>query len=75
MIHVVGKVMLEVGGDSWKRKLIVISMDVARNMIGRHRGAITRLAEGTLKGFYRVWCEANQLDLVVQDVLSGFFEE
>jgi hypothetical protein len=54
----------------WKSKLVGISTDGAASMAGRLSGAVTRLACGTLSGFYRVWCGAHQLDLVIQNVMS-----
>jgi hypothetical protein len=44
-------------------------------MTGRHSGAVTRFAEGTLPGFYRIWCAAHQLDLVIQSVISSRCED
>jgi hypothetical protein len=63
--------MQEVGGECWRENLVGIATDGARNMTGQHSGAVTRLAEGTLPGFRRIWCAAHQLDLVIQSVISS----
>lgn len=75
MNQVVEKVMLEVGGETWKRKRIGIATDEACNMTSRHRGAVKMISEGTFTGFYQVCCAAHQLDLVVQDVVSGLCKD
>ena len=54
--------------DNWRKKMISASTDGASNMQGRHQGAVTRLDQVCNGGFYRVWCGAHQLDLVVQDI-------
>jgi hypothetical protein len=71
MAKILEKVMLEVGGESWRETLVGIATEGARNMTGRHSGAVTRMVEGTLPGFYRIWCAAHQLDLVIQSVISS----
>ena len=38
-------------------------------MYGRYQGAVARLDPVCLDGFYRIWCGAYQLDLVVQALL------
>ena len=48
--------------EKWKKKLISVSTDGASNMHGRHQGAVTRLDQVCLDGFYRIWCGAHQLD-------------
>jgi hypothetical protein len=54
----------------WKSKLIGISSDGASNMTGSISGVVTRLCGVSLRGCYRVWCCAHQLDLVVQKSFS-----
>ena len=54
--------------DNWKKKMISVSTDGASNMQGHHQGAVTRLDEVCYDGFYRIWCGAHQLDLVVQAI-------
>jgi hypothetical protein len=71
MANVVDALMIELCGREWKGKLIGIVTDGARNMTGRHSSAVTRLASGAFPGFYRIWCGAHQLDLVIQEVMSG----
>jgi hypothetical protein len=75
MAQIVEKVMLEVGGECWRENLVGIATEGARNMTGRHSWEVTRLAEGTLPGFYRIWCAAHQLDLVIQSVISSLCED
>jgi hypothetical protein len=75
MAQTVEKVMLEVGGECWRENLVGIATDGARNMTGRHSGAVTRLEEGTLSGFYRIWYAAHQLDLVIKSVISSLCED
>lgn len=52
-----------------KGKLIDISTDGVHNMAGRHTGAVTRPAKGTLPGFFREWYAAHQLDPVVHEFI------
>ena len=54
--------------NNWKSKLISVSTDGASNMHGRFQGAVTRLDDVCLPGFYRIWCGAHQLDLVIQSI-------
>jgi hypothetical protein len=75
MAGVVNALMIELCGCEWKVKLIGIATDGAKNMTERHSGAVTRLAIGTLPGFYRIWCAANQLDLFIQEVMSCLCED
>jgi hypothetical protein len=75
MAQVVAKVMLEVSGEYWREKIVGIATEGARNMTGRRSGAVTRLAEGTLPGLYRVWCALHQLGLVLQGVISSLCED
>lgn len=44
-------------------------------MSGRHSGAVTQKAEGTLPSFYRMRYAAHQIDHVIQDVISGSCDE
>jgi hypothetical protein len=75
MAQIVEKAMLEVGGECWRENLVGIATEGARNMTERHSGAVTRLVEGTLPGFYRIWCAAHQLDLVIQSVIASLCED
>jgi hypothetical protein len=54
MAGVVDALMIELCGGEWKGKLVGIATDGARNKTRRHSGAVTRLASGTLPGFYRI---------------------
>jgi hypothetical protein len=62
-------------GESWKSKLFGICTDGAGNMTGRESGAVTHLASGAFPRFFRVWCAAHQLHLVIQDVMSALCDE
>jgi len=55
--------------ENWKKKMISDLTDGASNMHGQHQGAVTSLKEVCSDGFYRIWCGARQLDLVVQAIL------
>lgn len=64
--------------SSSKAKFLSVSADGERNMTGRYTGAVTKLEDLALPGFFRTWCVARQLELViqfcVQQVLtSGFY--
>ena len=54
--------------DNWKKKMISVSTDGALKMQGRHQGAVTRLDQVCLDGFYCIWCGAHQLGLIVQAI-------
>ena len=54
--------------SNWRKKLISVSTDGASNMQGRYQGAVTRLDDVCCDGFYRIWCGAHQLDLVIQSI-------
>jgi hypothetical protein len=75
MTQVMAKVMLEVGGEYWREKIVGIATEGARNMTGRHSGAVTRMAEGTFPGLYRVWCALHQLGFVLQGVISSLWKD
>ena len=40
-------------------------------MVGRVRGAVTRIEQICANPIYRVWCEAHQLDLAVHDAFDA----
>jgi hypothetical protein len=44
-------------------------------MTGRVSGAVDHLAAGTFPAFFRVWCAAHQLNLVIQDAMSALCDE
>jgi hypothetical protein len=73
--NVVSDLLRVLCGSAWKRKLVGVCTDGARNMTGKISGAVTQLALGTLPGFFRVWCAAQQLDLVIQKVMSKILSE
>ena len=61
---------------SWKNKLIGVTTDGAANMTGRHRGVVTRIqSEALPEGFYRIWCALHQLDIVVQNCVTKYFND
>lgn len=58
----------------WRLRLIGSSTDGAGNMTGCSVGFTTRLA-GEVEGmFYRVWCLAHQLDLVIKIAMNDIFD-
>lgn len=67
--------LLDVLCADWKNKLIAVTTDGASNMTGCHVGLVTQLQRLSKPGFYRVWCAAHQLDLLVQDGLASMFDE
>jgi hypothetical protein len=75
MAGVVDALTTELCGCEWNGKLIGVATDGARNMTGRHSGAVTRFSIGTLPGFYCIWYAAHQLDLVSQEVMSCLRDE
>lgn len=58
---------------TWREKIIGSSTDGAPNMTGCNVGFTTRLATaaGNDRAFYRVWCLAHQLDLIVKASLHS----
>ena len=59
---------------SWKTKLIGVTTDGAANMTGRHRGVVTKIQNSALPiGFYHIWCAMHQLDIVVQNSVTTYF--
>ena len=59
----------------WEKKLIGFILDGASNLTGCVHGLGTRIGNEACAGFYRVWCAAHQLDLVMQDVLKSMHNE
>lgn len=59
----------------WKNKLIAVTTDGASNMTGCHVRMVSQLLRLAKPGFYRVWCAAHQLDLLVQNGLASMFDE
>lgn len=61
---------------SWTQRLLSTCSDGARNMTGRVRGIVSRVATAVEahEGYrlLRFWCGAHQLDLVVQRTVSKF---
>lgn len=55
----------------WKVKLIGSTTDRSPTMKGFQVGFSTRLANAVSGGFYRVWCLAHQLDLIIQEALQA----
>ena len=60
---------------SWRSKIIGVTTDGASNMVGRYVGVATQIQNASLPGFYRVWCAAHQLDLIVQARLKQMYHE
>lgn len=61
--------------DTWRHKLISVATDGASNMHGSIKGAVSRFDKETLPGFYRVWCMAHQLDLVIRHLMQSLLQE
>jgi hypothetical protein len=61
--------------SGWKQKLISVSTDGASNMTGSQQGLVTRIDRECLPGFYRIWCGAHQLDLVVQSIFVQLLDD
>ena len=59
---------------SWKTKLIGVTTDGATNMTGRHWDVVTKIQNSTLpNGFYCIWCALHQLDIVIQNFVTTYF--
>jgi hypothetical protein len=59
----------------WEDYLLSTCSDGARNMLGRSRGIVARIAQRSNAAghtFIRFWCGAHQLDLVVAKVVQAF---
>jgi len=57
---------------SWKEKLIGSTTDGAPNMAGCNVGFTTQLANAIGgQAFYRVWCLAHQLDIIIKGALHA----
>ena len=64
---------------TWTLRLISTSSDGARNMIGRVKGIVSRIAPHVVQdsgcALVRIWCGAHQLDLAVQKQIKQFCDE
>jgi hypothetical protein len=58
----------------WRTKLIGSSTDGAANMTGYNVGLSTRLADDVEFKFYRVWCLAHQLELLIKVSMTDIFD-
>lgn len=67
--------ILDVLCPNWKEKVIGVTTDGASNMTGRYVEIVTQIQRLANDGFYRIWCAAHQLDLVVQDRFKSMFNE
>lgn len=52
----------------WKQKLISISTDGSSHTAGSQQELVSCVDRACLPGFYRAWCSAHHLDLVVQAI-------
>ena len=52
----------------WKQKLISISTDGFSHTAGSQQELVSCVDRACLPGFYRAWCSAYHLDLVVQAI-------
>lgn len=62
-------------GNVLKHTLVSVAKDAARNMTGRLSGAVTRFERDTFPSFFRVWCGAHQLDLIIQELMAGQLQD
>jgi len=68
---------LDVLRPGWKVHLLGVSSDGARNMTGCVSGVVTRLSNAMHNEcpLTRVWCEAHQLDLVMEHIMDTIVKE
>jgi len=68
--------VLDVLCPDWKHRLIGVTTDGASNMTGKNIGLVTRIQNVVLEDsdFYRVWCGAHQLDLVVKKAVNNLYD-
>ena len=68
------KQVLDALCSDWRDRLIGITTDGAMNMVGKFRGLATNLQHSVTNksDFYRVWCGAHQLYLVVKISKTSF---
>lgn len=64
MFKIVENLFLALDKD-WQKKLIGVPSDGAADMTGVNEGVASKIGRVALPGFFRVWCGAHQLDLVV----------
>jgi hypothetical protein len=74
MFSLIATLLDSLGYDRRKR-LIGATSDGASSMTGRYQGVVTRLQQVAPAGFYRIWCAAHQLDLVVKRVFHRMCDE
>ena len=67
--------ILDVLCSNWKEKIIGVTTDGASNMTGHHVGVATQIQRAANDGFFRIWCAAHQLDLVMQERFKSMFNE
>lgn len=68
---VVSHLFHSLDGDQWNEKLISIATICTANMNGLYQGAATRFDRVCPPGFYRIWCIAHQVALLVQEVMTS----
>ena len=74
MFALTGKI-LDVLRQNWKDKIIGVATDGASNMTSCHVGVVTQIERVSNKGFFRIWCAAHQLDLIVKDRFKSMFND
>ena len=70
MCQLVVFVLRVLAGDEWSKKLLAVTSDGASNMVGRHRGLQTLLECRCEYPIFRVWCGAQQMDLIVETCVA-----
>lgn len=62
-------------GDMWKSKLISKVTDGARSMTDKVSGAVTSFERDAQPEGCRIWCPPHQLDLIIQELMTGLLYE
>jgi hypothetical protein len=59
----------------WRNRILYVTTEEASSMAGQQQGIASRLQNVSLPGFYRVWCEIHQLDLVLQKLYNSVCDD
>ena len=73
-VHELFSKTMDAISTGWRERLIGVSTDGAPSMLGAHQGFASRLEREGRPGFYKVWCAAHQLNLVVQSSVQELYE-
>ena len=64
--------------SDWKIRLLGVTSDGARNMTGRVAGVVTRIDNAIHEACCQlacIWCDAHQLDLVLEYIMSHIIKQ